>query len=210
MVRDLALFNCAIDAKLRGCDLVRLRVSDVAPGGALRQRTTVIQQNKGRPVPFEITELTRDAVSAWLKGRGRRADDWLFTSRSRPRNHISTRQYARLLKDWLKSVDLEPRSYGTHRPAPDEGCTCLQEDRQPESTPAPAGVTPSLKALFAISGSRSMTRSRFPNRLNSEKHPRPKAVAGDFRYGWNGGLRLAPCRHRNVARRPASKSMRAG
>lgn len=69
-LRDLALFNCAIDAKLRGCDLVRLRVSDVAPGGALRARATVIQQKTGRPVPFEITEATRDALAAWLELRG--------------------------------------------------------------------------------------------------------------------------------------------
>jgi integrase len=81
--RDLALFNCAIDAKLRGCDLVRLRVSDVAPGGSLRGRATVVQQKTGRPVPFEITEATRESLSAWLAERGRRADDWLFPSRSR-------------------------------------------------------------------------------------------------------------------------------
>ena len=65
-VRDLALFDCGIDAKLRGCDLVKLRVSDVAPGGALRQRATVIQQKTGRPVPFEITDTTREALTAWL------------------------------------------------------------------------------------------------------------------------------------------------
>jgi integrase len=114
LVRDLALFNCAIDAKLRGCDLVKLRVADVAPGGSLRQRTTVIQQKTGRPVPFEITETTRDALAAWLKDRGRRSDDWLFPSRSRPGDHISTRQYARLLEEWLTAIELEPRSYGTH------------------------------------------------------------------------------------------------
>ena len=94
-VRDLALFDCGIDAKLRGCDLVKLRVSDVAPGGSLRQRATVIQQKTGRPVPFEIT-------------------DWLFPSRSRPGDHISTRQYARLVGRWVAMIDLEPRAYGTH------------------------------------------------------------------------------------------------
>jgi len=71
-VRDLALFNCALDAKLRACDLVKLRVSDVAPGGSLRQRSTIIQQKTGRPVPFEITEPTREALAAWLALRGRR------------------------------------------------------------------------------------------------------------------------------------------
>jgi integrase len=112
--RDLALFNTAIDAKLRGCDLVRLRVSDVAPGGGLRDRVTVIQQKTGRPVPFEITDATRDALAAWLALRGRRNDDWLFPSRSRPGGHITTRQYARLVGDWVQMIDLEPRSYGTH------------------------------------------------------------------------------------------------
>jgi integrase len=112
--RDLALFNCAIDAKLRGCDLVRLRVSDVAPGGGLRARAIVIQQKTGRPVPFEITEPTRDALAAWLERRGRRADDWLFPSRSRPGHHIGTRQYARLVERWIKMIDLEPAAFGTH------------------------------------------------------------------------------------------------
>lgn len=113
-VRDLALFNCAIDAKLRGCDLVKLRVSDVAPGGAIRPRATVIQQKTGRPVPFEITEPTREALAAWLKARGRRADDWLWPSRSRPGAHITTRQYARLVDLWVQSIDLEANAYGTH------------------------------------------------------------------------------------------------
>jgi integrase len=113
-VRDLALFNCAIDAKLRGCDLVKLKVSDVAPGGTLRDRATVLQQKTGRPVPFEITEPTRDALIAWLKLRGERADGWLFPSRSRPGDHITTRQYGRLVDQWISSIELEPRAYGTH------------------------------------------------------------------------------------------------
>ncbi len=95
-LRDLAMFNCAIDTKLRGCDLVKLRVSDVASGGSIRQRSTVIQQKTGRPAPLEITEPTRDALTAWLSQRGRRADDWLFPSRSVLGGHITTRQYARL------------------------------------------------------------------------------------------------------------------
>jgi integrase len=113
-IRDLALFDCALDAKLRGCDLVRLRVSDVAPGGSLRQRATVIQQKTGRPVPFEITEPTREALAAWLERRGRRSDDWLFPSRSRAGEHISTRQYARLVDRWVAMIDLDPSAYGTH------------------------------------------------------------------------------------------------
>lgn len=113
-VRDLALFDCALDAKLRGCDLVKLRVSDVAPGGCIRQRATVIQQKTGRPVPFEITDPTAEALKAWLALRGQRPDDWLFPSRSRPGDHISTRQYARLVDGWVAMIGLEPRAYGTH------------------------------------------------------------------------------------------------
>lgn len=113
-LRDLAMFNCAIDTKLRGCDLVKLRVSDVASGGSIRQRSTVIQLKTGRPVPFEITEPTRDALTAWLAQRGRRSDDWLFPSRSVRGGHITTRQYARLVDSWVASIDLDPLSYGTH------------------------------------------------------------------------------------------------
>lgn len=113
-IRDLAMFNCALDAKLRACDLVKLRLSDVAPGGVLRERSTVIQQKTGRPVPFEITEPTREALAAWLERRGRRADDWLFPSRSRRGDHIGTRQYARLVDRWVTMIDLQPAAYGTH------------------------------------------------------------------------------------------------
>jgi integrase len=113
-IRDLALFNYGIDSKLRGCDLVRLRVSDVAPCGLLKARSTVIQQKTGRPVPFEITEPTRAALEAWLAKRGKRPHDWLFPSRSRPGQPITTRQYARLVDAWARLVGLEPSGYGTH------------------------------------------------------------------------------------------------
>jgi site-specific recombinase XerC len=88
--------RCSTAGKLRACDPVRLWVSDVAPGGALRQRSIVIEQKTGRPVPFEVTEPARDAIAAWLKVRGEREDDWLFPSRSWPGQHIGTRQYTRL------------------------------------------------------------------------------------------------------------------
>jgi integrase len=135
-IRDLALFNCAIDAKLRGCDLVKLRVSDVAPGGSLRQRATVIQQKTGRPVPFEITDPAREALSAWLAFRGQRTDNSLFPSRSRSGNHLSTRQYARLVGQWIGMIGLEPSWYA--QSAPSEGGAGLQEDRQSSRLPTAA------------------------------------------------------------------------
>lgn len=89
--RDLALFHLAVDSKLRGCDLVQLRVTDVHLGDAVRLRTTVAQQKTGRPVPFEITEPTREALTTWLANRNLRAGHWLFPSRSRRGEHLTTR-----------------------------------------------------------------------------------------------------------------------
>jgi len=113
-VRDLAMFNCAIDSKLRGSDLVKLTVADVCTSGGIRSRTAIVQQKTGRPVPFEITESTREALSAWLVRRGQRGDPWLFPSRVRPGQHLGTRQYARLVDRWVGLVGLDPGSYGTH------------------------------------------------------------------------------------------------
>ncbi len=112
--RDLAMFNLAIDSKLRGCDLVRLRVGDVVLGGTVRLRTAIVQQKSGRPVPFELTDSAREALAAWLRKRGSREDDWLFPSRSRPGDHITTRQYGRLLDYWVALIGLNPALYGTH------------------------------------------------------------------------------------------------
>ena len=108
------MFNIALDAKLRGCDLVKLRLADIAQGGIISQRSTIIQQKTGRPVPFEITEPAREALAQWLERRGQRRDDWLFPSRSRYGEHIGTRQYARLVDAWVRTIDLNPSAYGTH------------------------------------------------------------------------------------------------
>jgi integrase len=113
-IRDLAMFNVAIDSKLRGCDLVRLRVRDVHLGDSIRLRTAILQQKTGRPVPFELTEPTREALASWLGQRGSRSDDWLFPGRSRLGDHLTTRQYGRLLDDWIALIGLDPASYGTH------------------------------------------------------------------------------------------------
>jgi site-specific recombinase XerC len=113
-IRDLAMFNCALDAKLRGCDLVKLRLGDVVQGGALRERSVVVQQKTGRPVPFEITPPARDALARWLEVRGDNPCDWLFPSRMHKGDHISTRQYARLVDSWVRTIDLDVGAYGTH------------------------------------------------------------------------------------------------
>jgi integrase len=89
-IPDLALFNLAIDSELRGCDLMKLRLNDVISGMAIRTRTTVIQQKTSRPVPFELTEPTRDAITNWLHVRTARNGDWLFPSRSNADGDLTT------------------------------------------------------------------------------------------------------------------------
>lgn len=113
-LRDLALFDIALDSKLRGCDVVSLRVPDVLAAGALRRRAMVIQQKTGRPVQFEITDQARRSLADWLKLRRGDADGWLFPSRLVVGAHLSTRQNIRLLKEWIALIGLEPAEYGTH------------------------------------------------------------------------------------------------
>lgn len=112
--RDLALFNLAIDSKLRGCDLVALRVDDVAPHGRTADRAMVRQTKTGRPVRFELTEQTREAVDAYLRGASRSAGQCLFPGRRGPGEHLTTRQYARLVGEWVASIGLDPLAFGTH------------------------------------------------------------------------------------------------
>ena len=112
--RDLALFNLAIDSKLRGCDLVRLQVGDVCAGTRVRDRGTVIQKKTGRPVQFEITEQTRSAIQDWLSQGDLRDRRYLFPSRLQAQPHLSTRQYARIVHAWVESAGLDSSAYGTH------------------------------------------------------------------------------------------------
>ena len=112
--RNLALFNLAIDSKLRGCDLVRLQVDDVSVAGRVRDRATIVQKKTGRPVQFEITEQTRAAIQAWLADIRSRNTRYLFPSRVRTQPHLSTRQYARIVHSWVASAGLDSSAYGTH------------------------------------------------------------------------------------------------
>jgi integrase len=113
-VRDLAMFNLAIDSKLRGCDVVALKVEDIAPRGYAVDRATVRQKKTGRPVKFELTDQPREAIDTYLKAAGRRPGEFLFPGRSGPNRSIGTRQYARLLSDWIASIGLDPKLFGTH------------------------------------------------------------------------------------------------
>jgi len=112
--RDLALFNLAIDSKLRGCDLLRIRVSDVRMGGEIRNRAKIVQSKTGNPVQFEITKCTREAVADWCGFKELHSHEWLFASRKNRSKYLTTRQYARLVDSWIASINLPRSSYATH------------------------------------------------------------------------------------------------
>ena len=113
-VRDLALFNLALDSKLRGCDLVTLKVSDVAQGQEVQNRALVVQQKTGRPVRFEITPQTQQSVGQWIVQAKLEPAGFLFPSRIHASGHLSTRQNARIVDAWVKAIGLDATLYGTH------------------------------------------------------------------------------------------------
>jgi integrase len=112
--RELAMFNLAIDSKLRSCDLVHLRVGDVYHGHGIAPRAMVLQQKTHQPVQFEITEQTREALSNWIARHHCHPDDYLFPSRLNRAHHLSTRQYARIVHKWVEMIGLNTSLYGTH------------------------------------------------------------------------------------------------
>ena len=112
--RDLAMFNLAIESKLRGCDVVALRVEDVAPSGYVVDRTTVRQKKTARPVRFELTEQTRQAVDDYIKAAAKKPGEYLFSGRRGHNRGMTTRQYARLVSSWIATIGLDPHFFGTH------------------------------------------------------------------------------------------------
>lgn len=112
--RDLAMFNLAIDSKLRGCDVVTLKIEDVAPSGYAVDRATVRQKKTGQPVRFELTEQTRHAIDDYLRAAGKKPGEFLFPGRRGRGQGMTTRQYARLVSEWIASIGLDPHLFGTH------------------------------------------------------------------------------------------------
>src|SRR6266481_9068567 len=106
--RDLVMFNLAIDSKLRGCDVVSLKVEDVAPHGHAVDRATVRPKKTGQPVRFEMTEQTREAVDSYIATANKKLGDFLFGGRRGRDRPITTRQYARLVCRWIASIGLDP------------------------------------------------------------------------------------------------------
>jgi integrase len=113
-LRDRALFDLAIDSKLRGCDIVKVRIGDVTSGGRVKNRAIVIQKKTGRPVQFELLGPAQASMLAWLERRGGSLDDFVFPSRADHTNHMSTRQYARLVDEWVTGIGLRREDFGTH------------------------------------------------------------------------------------------------
>jgi site-specific recombinase XerC len=112
--RDLALFNLAVDSKLRGCDLVGIRVINVFAAGQVKERASIVQSKTGKPVRFEITETTRLSLERWISDPEMTGLEFLWPSRLHGSPHLSTRQYARIVRGWVTSLGLEPNAYGTH------------------------------------------------------------------------------------------------
>ena len=176
-IRDLALFNLALDSKLRACDLVALRVDDVALNGRVRSRATIMQRKTGRPVQFEITEQTREAVAKWIQQGRLKPEDFLFPSRLHDSPHLSTRQYARIVDQWVGEIGLDPATYGTHslrrtkasliyrRTKNLRQCNCCLDTR-------------SWKVQFATSESRSTMHWRWLNRPKSKADDRSATPYG--------------------------------
>jgi integrase len=108
------MFNLAIDSKLRGCDVVALKVEDIAPNGYAVDRATIRQKKTGQPVRFELTEQTRQAVDDYLRAAGKKPGEFMFRGRGSAERGMTTRQYARLVSEWVASIGLDPHIFGTH------------------------------------------------------------------------------------------------
>ena len=112
--RDLALFNLAVDSKLRACDLLNLRVSDISTGGRVDSRSIIMQRKTRRRVQFEITARTRDSLTDWIGRAELRSSEFLFPSGLNRSMHLSRRQYARIVESWVNEIGLDTTAYGTH------------------------------------------------------------------------------------------------
>lgn len=166
-VRELALFNLGIDSKLRACDLVALKVRDVTHGDQMATRAIVLQSKTKRPVQFEITAVTRDALLAWIKQAGLKSDDFLFPSRLHASPHLGTRQYARILGHWVDELGLDRSEYGTHSMRRTKA-TLIYRKTKILGLYSYCWDIPSWNLPCGTLVSRSMMPLKSPNRLRSE------------------------------------------
>lgn len=167
-LRDRALFDLAIDSKLRGCDLVQMKIRDLVSGGQIRTRAIVMQQKTGRPVQFELLPDARTSLLAWLDRRGGAVDDYVFPSRIDHNGHLSTRQYARLVDEWVTGVGLMRSEYGTHSLRRTKASIIY---RAPPATFVPSksfSVIARSRTRYAISASTWKTRLPLPRTPRSD------------------------------------------
>ncbi len=173
-VRELAMFNLAIDSKLRACDLTRLQVRDVRHGSRVAARATIMQQKTQRPVQFEITEQTRESLEAWIEARGLKEADFLFPSRVHTSPHLSTRQYARMVHRWIASTGLDDAAYGTHSMRRTKASLIYRRTKNLRAYSCCLGIR-SWKARFATSTSRSTMPLRW---LSKPRFDVPRPASG--------------------------------
>lgn len=155
-LRDRALFDFATDSKLRGCDVVRVRIGDTVAGGRIRDRAVVVQQKTKRPVQFELVDPARKSLLAWLECRGGTLNDFVFPSRNDYMGHISTRQYARLVRELVAGIGFRRRNTVPTRFVAQKHRSFTK--RQATYVPFKSClVTPRSKAPSGTSGSMSKT-----------------------------------------------------
>ena len=170
--RDLSLFNMAIDSKLRGYDLVSLRVRHVFVAGRVKERASMIQSKTGKPVGFEIAETTRLSLERWIRDPEMIGPEFLCPGRTHGSPHLSMRQYARIVRGWVKSLGLEPGDCGTW-PAPEPlGQGVADRTRPTGNFPPGIDARPLPRAPLAQS------RKKRPKNGTSDQLSRPAWPCG--------------------------------
>jgi site-specific recombinase XerC len=164
--RELALFNLGVDSKLRACDLVQLRVRDICHSDRVANRAMVMQQKTHRPVQFEITEPTREALTAWIKASALRSDDWLFAGRPNAA-HLSTRQYSRIVHRWIAELGVDASAYGTHSIRRTKASLIYRRTRNLRAVQLLLGHT-KLEGTVRYLGIEVTTRWKWPSRPRCE------------------------------------------
>jgi integrase len=182
--RDLAMFNLTIDSKLRGYDRVALRVNDVAPNGYAIDRANVRQRKTGRPVRFELTEPTRQALDDYLRIADRKPSEYLFPGRRDPNRPLTTRQYARLVSKWVGGIGLDPRKFATYSMRRTKATLIYRRTGNLRAVQLCSAI-PRSKARCVILASKSTTPSRSPRKLMSDLPGRSgsalaQRIIGDF------------------------------
>ena len=168
-VRELALFNLGIDSKLRGCHLVSLKVRDICHGEQVATRAMVMQHKTQRPVQYEITQATREAVQKWIKQAGLKSEDLVFPSRIHDSPHLGTRQYARILEGWVEQLGLDPADYGTHSMRRTKATLIYRRTKNLRAVQLLLGHSIDSSQRCVISASRWTTLWRSPNKLRSDR-----------------------------------------